>query len=227
MARRSKDLCRAAMVIWLLVGLGCQSPKQSEKFGRASEFGRTSDVGVPRAGKIRALGLPADGAEYSPATKVRFYRLWNAADPNEPYCTTLPGVPDDVWPPTFTDVMTATFDTTSTTAFINLRFSGQFTVESVTPEETTWKAFNGVVGHAIATQSDGGAGTTTQAFPGIGDTWDPYLARRDNDFTGQQIYGGYEGTVTADPNKSTTVIVQMYSTRTFATVCFFNMTVSY
>lgn len=219
MSRHIIGLCTAAVAVSFLVGLGCQSPTP-DQFGRPSEFGRVSDVGAPRGAKLRSLSLPADGTEYSAPTKVRTYRLTTAE--TRPYCLTLPGVPDEVWPPTFTDVITATFTTASTTSLINLRFSGQFTVETATDPDEFYPAYNGIVGHAAVTQSG-----TTQPFPGIGDTFDPYLARRDNDATGQQIYGGYEGSVAADPDTSTTVTVQMYSTRTPGSVCFFNMTVSY
>ena len=183
------------------------------------------DVGAPRAGQVRSLGLPENGTGVPPATKVRTYRFWDATNLYTPYCIFLPGLPDGYMPPTYTDVMTATFTTESTTRFISLRFSGQFTVAtSADPKEVIPPITGSSVTHSNPV--GGGTSTFTQAFPGIGDSYDPYLARRDNDGTGQQIYGGYEGILAADPNKSTTITVQMYSTRTEASVCFFNMTVS-
>ena len=56
-------------------------------------------------------------------------------------------------------------------------------------------------------------GHTSQIFPGMGDEFNPFLARRDEASNGQQVSGDHQGIVTADPSTSTTVTVELQSTQ--------------
>lgn len=198
----------------LLVQTACEQT-QAYPFGEPS----TDGVAEARSARLKALSIPTNGIEMNAPQKVRFYRYWDPNPPPSPGLHSCFVLPDDA---SYHTIMTATFTTVSTTQYIDLTFSAQLTVSSGTSDP-----FRGITGLATATQDGGEFGTLSQIFPGIGDEFAPFVARRDNASNGQQIYGGYQGIVTAEPDTNTTVKVELKSTQGIAYACFFNMTVRY
>ncbi len=198
-----------SLVALTLTTAACEQT-QTSRFGRpSSEF-----PGV-RSAQTKLLSIPPSGTEMDAPQKVRFYRYWDANPPPDPGVSSCFVVPDD--PNNFHTIMSGTFTTASTTSYIELAFSAQFSTFSGTDDP-----YEGILGLATVTQ-----GSTSQIFPGMGDEFNPFLARRDEASNGQQVYGGYQGIVTADPSTSTTVTVELQSTQGQAYACFFDMIVRY
>ncbi len=158
-----------------------------------------------------AFSLLPEAVGGDPMPAPATVRFWNYRDAvAEPYCADLPAaVP--------VELFTATFTTNATTSYIELIWTGQFSVRSGVNED------EGIYFQVQMTQV--GAGTTF--FPGAGDDFPPLLTRRDDSSEGQQMFGGYRGIIAAQPNLSTTVTVRVFSSQKAGLACYQNLSLRY
>lgn len=138
-------------------------------------------------------------------------RFWNYSDAvAEPYCADLP-------PGTTVDLFTQTFTTNATTSYIEMIWTGQFTVRSGVNED------EGIYFQVQMVQD----GVPVSYFPGAGDDFPPLMTRRDDSAEGQMMFGGYRGIIAAQPNLSTTITVRAYSTQKPGLACYQNLSLRY
>jgi hypothetical protein len=206
------------LLTWFLplVLLSCIGGGKTAPFGKLSFSGEKSEIKASR----KAMSIPS-GQELDAPTKTRFYRYWQDPadpDPGVHSCMRLPQIQH--WNEYLT-VMSATFETTSTTSHVEVSWTAQLTTFS--GEDP----YQGIIAVGSVTQEDSAFGNVTQWLPGLNDEFGPFVGRRDESGIGQQTFGGYEGVVLVEPSTTTTVTIEAQSTQGTAYICFFNLTVRY
>jgi hypothetical protein len=157
-------------------------------------------------GPGREMGVP-NGEALPPPVTVRSMRYED--NDSLPFCLECPTG-------TWVTVLRKTITTNPTTSYLELDWTGQFTVVSTNP------ALEGIRFRAGLIQN-----SDFQFFPGAGDDNAPYVARCDFAGIGPQWFGGYHGMLLLEPDTSTTVVVQVLSTAGEAYACFQNVIVRY
>ncbi len=157
-------------------------------------------------GPGRAMSVP-NGEALPPPVTVRSIRYKDAD--TLPFCLECP---TGVW----VEVARNTFITNSTTSYVELDWTGQFTVVSTNP------ALEGIRFRAGLIQD-----SQAVFFPGAGDDGSPFIVRCDFAGLGPQWYGGYHGMLLVEPDASTTLVIQVNSSAAEAFACFQNVTVRY
>ncbi len=157
-------------------------------------------------GPGRAMSVPDGEALPAPVT-VRTIRYHD--DDSLPFCLECPAG-------SWRTLARNTFSTNPTTSYVELDWTGQFTVISTNP------ALEGIRFRAGLVQ-DG----QSMAFPGAGDDGFPFMARCDFSGQGPQWFGGFHGMLLVEPDTDTTLVIQVYSTAPEAYACFQNVTIRY
>jgi hypothetical protein len=207
---------RNLFIALLFVMLSCTN-QRAEPFGSVIFSGSDSVNNIQAVQK--AMSIPV-GQELNAPTKTRFYRYWqDPADP-DPGVHSCLRLPETTWG-TYLPVLSATFETTSTTSHVEVSWTAQLTTFSGEAP------YQGIIARGAVAQEDGAFGTVTQWLPGLNDEFGPFIGRRDESGIGQQTFGGYTGVVLAEPSTPTTVMIEARSTQGTAYICFFNMIVRY
>lgn len=148
--------------------------------------------------------IPNGSAMPTPTT----IRTWEYRDEDaEPYCQDLP---EDQW----VQVVYDTFTTGPDTTYVELNYNAQFDTLSGAD------AFEGVLFRARLRVGD-----MWGFFPGVGEDYYPFIARRDEGTDGQLIPGSYTGTLMVSPNTEYILWIGLRSTDLDATACFQNVTI--
>jgi len=158
-------------------------------------------------GDVRDFSMP-DGTPLPAPAIVRHWVYRDADD--EPYCLEL--LPGD-----WVTVLNETFTTGMDTTYVELDYNGQFNADGGLVDP-----YQGLLFRAWLID-----GPVNTHFPGAGDGFNPFLARRDEGRNGQFSFGRYNGTLYVDPDTEVTLVIQLKATETDDSACFQNIMVRY
>jgi len=159
----------------------------------------------PSLAASRAISIP-DGEALPAPTTVRSFRYQDGdALPQCLECV------EGVW----TTLFDEQFTTDASTSYVEVDWSGQFTLTNTTP------TVRGIRFRVVMVQ-----GTEVAFFPWAGpDGSYPYIARNDFSGNGSSWHGGYHGFLLVEPDTTTRVAIQLRADIADTYACFQNMTI--